>query len=64
VLLVCADAEFWKELRSIKELFTNPRSRLTVRVERCEYCGHLQLFNFKDGNPPDAWMVSGSTTTS
>jgi serine/threonine protein kinase len=58
-MLAFPDRQYWRLVKSIPDLYTSPESRVTLRLERCEHCGHVEFFSFKDGDTPPAWVEDG-----
>jgi putative hemolysin len=47
-----------KALTQAEFIYKQGGQRMTVRVQTCDSCGHVELFNFPDGDTPPAWASS------
>jgi serine/threonine protein kinase len=43
------------QLRQVDLAYRNSDTAMTVRVQACDTCGHVELFHFADGTIPRAW---------
>lgn len=46
-----------ERLTQAEFVYKRPESRMTIRVQACDNCGHAEFFHFADGDVPAAWKA-------
>jgi hypothetical protein len=59
--LAVLSSEQAKHLTQAEFVYREPETRMTVRVQTCDNCGHLEFFHFPMGDVPRAWKSQAAT---